>query len=307
MTTQTLPYKVNGLKSTQAERLTIRRAKHLGMCFGVRDAITLARREAAVQSLTVLGELVHNATVLDDLEERGVRFENEPERVKTSAAMITAHGASDRARARAWAAGLNVSDATCPLVHFAHEKVRELVASGFHPIIIGRRGHVEVRGLTEDLVACDVVLNEKDLDALESRARFGVVAQTTQPIARVRVLVDYLQARFPRAEVRFVDTVCRPTKQRQESAVELARESDVVLVIGGANSNNTAELARTCGEFCKAVHHVQGPDDVRAEWIPETGTLGITAGTSTPDEIIDAVEARVREISGARRPAHRAA
>jgi 4-hydroxy-3-methylbut-2-enyl diphosphate reductase len=301
MTTQTLPYKVK-----KAE-LTILRAEHLGMCFGVRDAIALARHEVAAQPLTVLGELVHNATVLDDLEQRGVRFENEPERVGTAAAMITAHGASDHARARAKAAGLQVSDATCPLVHFAHQQVRELVEAGFHPVIIGQRGHVEVRGLTEDLAEYDVVLNEADFDALQSHPRFGVAAQTTQPIARVRSLVDYLQVRFPRAEVRFVDTVCRPTKQRQQAAVELAQQSDLVLVIGGANSNNTAELARTCGEFCESVHHVQGPDDVRAEWIPETGVLGITAGTSTPDETIDAVEARVREINGARRPAHRTA
>ncbi len=301
MTTQTLPYKVK-----EAE-LTILRAEHLGMCFGVRDAIALAQREAAKQPLTVLGELVHNATVLDDLEQRGVRFENEPERVSTAAAMITAHGASDSARARAWAAGLQVSDATCPLVHYAHEQVRDLADAGFYPVIIGQRGHVEVRGLTEDLAEYDVVLNEVDFDALQSHPRFGVVAQTTQPIARVRSLVDYLQVRFPRAEVRFVDTVCRPTKQRQQAAVELAQQSDLILVIGGANSNNTAELARTCGEFCESVHHVQGPVDVRAEWIPETGVLGITAGTSTPDETIDAVESRVREISGARQPAHRLA
>lgn len=301
MTTQTLPYKVK-----EAE-LTILRAEHLGMCFGVRDAIALAQREAAKQPLTVLGELVHNATVLDDLEQRGVRFENEPERVSTAAAMITAHGGSDSARARAWAAGLQVSDATCPLVHYAHEQVRDLADAGFYPVIIGQRGHVEVRGLTEDLAEYDVVLNEVDFDALQSHPRFGVVAQTTQPIARVRSLVDYLQVRFPRAEVRFVDTVCRPTKQRQQAAVELAQQSDLVLVIGGANSNNTAELARTCGEFCESVHHVQGPVDVRAEWIPETGVLGITAGTSTPDETIDAVESRVREISGARQPAHRLA
>ncbi len=301
MTTQTLPYKVK-----EAE-LTILRAEHLGMCFGVRDAIALAQREAAKQPLTVLGELVHNATVLDDLEQRGVRFENEPERVSTAAAMITAHGGSDSARARAWAAGLQVSDATCPLVHYAHEQVRDLADAGFYPVIIGQRGHVEVRGLTEDLAEYDVVLNEADFDALQSHPRFGVVAQTTQPIARVRSLVDYLQVRFPRAEVRFVDTVCRPTKQRQQAAVELAQQSDLVLVIGGANSYNTAELARTCGEFCESVHHVQGPVDVRAEWIPETGVLGITAGTSTPDETIDAVESRVREISGARQPAHRLA
>lgn len=294
MTTQTLPCKADELKTG---RLEIRRAEHLGMCFGVRDAITLARREAAAQPLTVLGELVHNATVLEDLERRGVRFEDAPEQVGTQAAMITAHGASDKAKARAAAAGLAVSDATCPLVQHAHARVRELAVMGFHPVIVGRRGHVEVRGLTEDLAAFDVVLTEADIDALKPRARFGVAAQTTQRIAHVQKLVARLKGRFPDAEVKFVDTVCQPTKQRQTAAVELARASDVVLVIGGANSNNTAELARTCGRFCAEVHLVQGPVDVRADWLPVMGTVGITAGTSTPDELIDAVEARVRTLA----------
>jgi len=156
---------------------------------------------------------------------------------------------------------------------------------------------VEVRGLTEDLASCDVVLNKADIDALAMYPSYGVMAQTTQPITRVRILVDYLQIRFPHAEVQFVDTVCQPTKQRQQASVELAKQSDVVLVVGGANSNNTQELARTCGRFCERVYHVQEPDDLRAEWLPNTGTLGITAGTSTPDELIDAVESRVHELA----------
>ena len=296
MITQTLPCKADRAKKVSSGQLEIRRAEHMGMCFGVRDAITLARREAAEQPLTVLGELVHNATVLADLELRGVRFEDAPEQVETTAAMITAHGASDKAKARAMEAGLAVSDATCPLVNHAHQRVRELASAGYHPVIVGRAGHVEVRGLTEDLAAFDVVLDEAGVDALKRRARFGVAAQTTQPIAHVRRLVARLQARFPEAEVKFVDTVCQPTKQRQAAAEELAVASDVVLVIGGVNSNNTAELARTCGKFCDNVYHVQGPDGVQADWLPITGTVGITAGTSTPDEMIDAVEARVREL-----------
>ena len=181
--------------------------------------------------------------------------------------MITAHGASDRAKARAEESGLKLMDATCPLVHHAHKQIRQLVKDGYHPVVIGRRGHVEVRGLTEDLAECDVVLSEEDIDALAPRQKYGVVTQTTQPIARVHELVDYLKDRFPAAEVRFVDTVCQPTKQRQSAAVELAKRSDVVLVVGGANSNNTHELAQTCREYCGEVHHVQGPGDVRSEWL----------------------------------------
>ena len=267
------------------------------MCFGVRDAINFARSKVAEHPITVMGELVHNTSVLDDLKKRGVRFKDKPEQVETKSAMITAHGASNRVRNRAKMAGLKISDATCPLVHYAHQQLRKLADAGCHPIIIGRRGHVEVRGLTEDLASCDVVLNKADIDALAVYPSYGVMAQTTQPITRVRILVDYLQIRFPHAEVRFVDTVCQPTKQRQQAAVELAKQSDVVLVVGGANSNNTQELARTCGRFCERVYHVQGPDDLRAEWLPNTGTLGITAGTSTPDELIDAVESRVHELA----------
>ena len=288
MKTDTLQHKAN---------LTVLRAEHMGMCFGVRDAITLAKRVVQSRPLTVLGELVHNDTVLDDLRNRGVRFEAQPDEVETETVMITAHGASDRAKGHARESGLKLRDATCPLVHHAHKQVRQLVEDGYHPVVIGRRGHVEVRGLTEDLSEHDVVLIEDDIEALSPRQRYGVVAQTTQPIARVHELVDYLKNRFPAAEVRFVDTVCQPTKQRQSAAVELAKRSDVVLVVGGANSNNTHELAKTCREYCGEVHHVQGPDDVQPEWLAASGTLGLTAGTSTPDSLIDAVESRVHELS----------
>lgn len=283
----TLQYKAN---------IIVRRAEHLGLCFGVRDAINFARSKVTEHPITVIGELVHNTSVLDDLKKRGVQFKDKPEQVETKSAMITAHGASNRVRNHAKMAGLKISDATCPLVHYAHQQIRKLADAGCHPIIIGRRGHVEVRGLTEDLAACDVILNKADIDALAVYPSYGVMAQTTQPITLVRILVDYLRNRFPSAEVRFVDTVCQPTKQRQQAAVELAKQSDVVLVVGGANSNNTYELARTCAKFCSRVHHVQGPDDIRADWLVDADKLGITAGTSTPDELIDAVERKAHTI-----------
>ena len=134
-------------------------------------------------------------------------------------------------------------EATCPLVHLAHRAVARLVRDGFHPVIIGKRDHVEVRGLTEDLKAFDVVLREAGrAGPCAERPRFGVVAQTTQPIDRVRELVGLMRRRFPDSEVRFIDTVCQPTKQRQHAAIELAQQCDVVIVIGGAHSNNTHEL-----------------------------------------------------------------
>jgi len=277
--------------------MKIIRAEHLGMCFGVRDAIALAVKTAQHEPLTILGDLVHNETVIAELRGRGIRFEQQPANVGTQTVMITAHGASERAKSRTRETGLNIIEATCPLVHVAHRSVAKLVQQGFHPVIIGKRDHVEVRGLTEDLAEFDVVLNDEDVLQLKERARFGIAAQTTQPIDKVRRLVGLIRERFPNSEVRFVDTVCQPTKQRQNAAVELAQQSDVVVVIGGAHSNNTHELVRTCSNHCARVHHVQTAADLRAEWFADAEVVGITAGTSTPDAVIEEVERRLRRFA----------
>jgi 4-hydroxy-3-methylbut-2-enyl diphosphate reductase len=273
------------------------RATHLGMCFGVRDAIALAHATAQHQPVTVLGELVHNETVLADLRARGVRFAGRPDEAATETVLITAHGTSNRMRAQLRDDGFKVEDSTCPLVHVAHRALRELVAAGFHPVIIGKRDHVEVRGLTGDLDEFDVVLSEEDIQQLRARPSFGVVSQTTQPIDRVRHFVQLIRSRFPDSEVRFRDTVCQPTKQRQTAAIELAQRCDMVIVIGGANSNNTRELVATCSRYCARVHHVQHATDLRPEWFEGATTVGITAGTSTPDAVIDGVERALSEMS----------
>ena len=270
--------------------MKIIRAEHLGMCFGVRDAIAMALETVSREPLTILGDLVHNENVLATLKAKGVGIEQHAEKVSTQTVMVTAHGASERALAHARALGLNVLSATCPLVLVAHHAVAQLVRDGFHPVIIGKRDHVEVRGLTEDLAEFDVILSEVEIQNLTERPRFGVAAQTTQPIETVRLLVNALRRRFPHSEVRFVDTVCRPTKQRQHAAVELAQQCDVIIVIGGAHSNNTHELVITCRRYCARVHHVQTADDLRLEWLTSANTVGITAGTSTPDDVIERVD-----------------
>jgi 4-hydroxy-3-methylbut-2-enyl diphosphate reductase len=270
--------------------MKIIRAEHLGMCFGVRDAIALALEQSKDQPLTILGDLVHNETVLGELRKRGIKIAQQAGAIDTLAVMITAHGASEKTMGRVRERGLNVMEATCPLVHVAHRAVSNLVREGFHPVIIGKRDHVEVRGMTEDLQEFDVVLTEADVCQLCERSRFGIAAQTTQPIEKVRWLVDLIRRRFPQSEMRFVDTVCHPTKQRQNAAVELAQQSDVVVVIGGAHSNNTHELVKTCSAYCNRVYHVQTAADLRPEWFTGANMVGITAGTSTPDIVISAIE-----------------
>jgi 4-hydroxy-3-methylbut-2-enyl diphosphate reductase len=279
------------------QTLRIVRADHLGMCFGVRDAIDLALREAEAGPLTILGDLVHNDAVLASLRSRGIATAADPLQVTTRTAMVTAHGASERTLAATRALGLEIVEATCPLVRVAHRAIKALVRDGYHPVIIGQRTHVEVRGLTEDLDAYDVVLDEGEVLALRGHPRIGVAAQTTQPLDKVRQLVAVIRRQFPESDVRFIDTVCRPTKDRQDAAVHLARRCDVVIVVGGANSNNTRELVNTCRQHCAQVHHVQAEGDLWPEWFLTAESVGITAGTSTPDEVIDRVERRVRALA----------
>jgi 4-hydroxy-3-methylbut-2-enyl diphosphate reductase len=280
--------------------MRILRAEHLGMCFGVRDAIALAKKHSLAEPLTVLGDLVHNESVLADLQNRGVKIAQNLGAVETPTVMITAHGASWKTMRSVRDSGLKVVEATCPLVHVAHRAVAKLVREGYHPVIIGKRGHVEVRGLTEDLSESDIVLSETEIAELKERPRFGVAAQTTQPIDTVRRLVNCLRQRFPNSEVRFIDTVCQPTKQRQHSAIELAQQSEVVIVIGGAHSNNTHELVKTCARHCGQVHHVQTANDLREEWFKNDRVVGITAGTSTPDACITEVEQWLQRLEARR-------
>src|SRR5262245_57377881 len=274
--------------------MRIIRATHLGMCFGVRDAIALALEQADAGPLTILGDLVHNPTVLNALQSKGIAIAPDAARVTTPTVMVTAHGASERALARTRALGLTVVEATCPLVRVAHRAVAALAREGRHVVIVGQRNHVEVRGLTGDLDCFDVVLEDDDVLALEERPRFGVAAQTTQPVEKVRHVVEMIRRRFPQSDVRFLDTVCKPTKERQSAAIEMARQADVVIVVGGRSSNNTRELVKTCSRYCGRVHHVQTEADVRPEWLDGANVVGLTAGTSTPDEVIDRVEAQVR-------------
>jgi 4-hydroxy-3-methylbut-2-en-1-yl diphosphate reductase len=280
--------------------MNILRAQHLGMCFGVRDAIALAFAHREAGPLTILGDLVHNETVTSALQAGGIAVAREPGDVRTGTVMITAHGASMRRVEATRRRGLEVVEATCPLVRVAHGAIDTLVREGYHPVVIGQRGHVEVNGLTEDLDAFDIVRDDADVLRLQPHPRIGVAAQTTQSIEHVHHLVALIRRRFPLSEVRFIDTVCQPTKQRQQAADDLARRCDVIVVVGGANSNNTRELVNTCARYGSHVHHVQTDADLRAGWFLDAQSVGITAGTSTPDHVVDAVERRIRELSPVR-------
>jgi len=283
------------------EGAVILRADSYGMCFGVRDAIQLALQTPRPRELTVLGDLVHNRSVLDRLSQAGIRRVASPEaEIATEEVLVTAHGVSESARGRLKAAGLWVRDATCPLVRRAHECLRRLVTAGYFPVVIGDARHVEVRGLVSDLPECHVFAGPDDVIALPGRERLGVVSQTTQRLEHAQATVARLQSLNPQAEVRWVDTICQPTKDRQAAARRLAARCDVVLVVGGRQSHNTRHLVETCQAQGARVFRVETAPEARGEWLLGARVIGLTAGTSTPEEAIDAVEARLRELLAGR-------
>lgn len=279
--------------------MTIHLAKHHGMCFGVRDALRTTHEAARTAPVTILGQLVHNPVVEAHLRTLGVRrgeLTDQPQ-ADTTDVIITAHGAADRQRAALREAGYRVTDTTCPLVRKAHEALRVLVTEGYFPVVVGQASHVEVRGLVGDFPQAVVILDESDLELVPSHARLGVISQTTQPLTRVLRLVEALKQRQPHTEVRFVDTVCHPTKQRQSALVELCAECDTVIVIGGRNSNNTRQLVETATHLGSIAHQVESAADLDPGWFSKAQHVGVTAGTSTLDETVSAVLDRLQAMS----------
>lgn len=276
--------------------MNIHTATHYGMCFGVREALRRAHDAAAAGPVTILGPLVHNPVVQEHLNTLGVREGrlDDAAGATTTDVMITAHGASDRDRSAWRDAGYRVIDTTCPLVRRAHAALASLVAGGCQPVVIGQRTHVEVRGLTGDFPDAAVVESEADFGLLPAAPRYGVVSQTTQPIHRVRQLVEAMRRFCAGAEVIFRDTVCQPTKDRQTALDDLCARCDVVVVIGGRHSNNTRQLTESARARGVAVHQIETAGDLDPAWFVGCRNAGVTAGTSTLDETVRDVIQRLR-------------
>ena len=273
-------------------------ATHYGLCFGVRDALRTTFEIASRMPTTVLGELVHNAEVQAKLAGLGVQRGHLAVvgSSGTDHVVITAHGASEKDR-RGWQqAGYAVTDTTCPLVKKAHTALAQLVAAGCQPVVIGQAGHVEVRGLCGDFPMAVVLESEADLAGLLFCAKFGVVSQTTQPLQKVLGLVDGIRRRHPAAEVIFKDTVCQPTKDRQAAMDQLCRENEVIVVVGGRNSNNTRQLSETARGAGATVYQLETAVELVAGWFDGVERVGVTAGTSTLEETVQGVVRRLEEI-----------
>lgn len=274
------------------------RARAMGFCFGVRDALAIADAIDVPTSVTIHGELVHNEGVLTRLKSAGFHISAESDRAQLDerpTVLITAHGISDAERSRLLAADKTLVDSTCPLVRRAHAAAQRFAVEGRHVLVLGRPGHVEVQGIIEDLSSFDVVSGIAEVQTY-AHERLGVVCQTTMPPRQAAAILAEIRFKNPRADVQFADTICQPTRDRQAAVEELLNEVDAMVVVGGRRSNNTRELVALCRERGKRVWHVESAAEIESGWFKGYQTLGLTAGTSTPDEVIEAVYLRLCEL-----------
>ncbi len=277
-------------------------ASALGTCFGVKDAINLALEPQFKGDLTIVGQLVHNRQVNESLKKNGVSVvdgANALDQIKTKKVMITAHGAAEKMKKKLTDAGVVVFDASCPLVMRVHNTIKSMVDKNYFPVVIGQEDHVEVKGIVGDLDDYVVVGSEDDLEKLRTtgKRKFGIVSQTTQQVEKVEQIVAKIRKMDCVDDVAFVNTICQPTRDRQIAVGDLADQVDLMIVIGGYNSSNTKKLMQVCDEKNVEAHHIEASSQLDRQWFINKKHVGITAGTSTPEYIINDVHSAILEIA----------
>jgi 4-hydroxy-3-methylbut-2-enyl diphosphate reductase len=279
---------------------TIYLAGPRGFCAGVDRAIDIVEMALEVYGAPVYvrHEIVHNRHVVDGLREKGAVFVDELADVPAGAVVIfSAHGVSPAVRREARERGLRALDATCPLVTKVHLEALKYAKEGYSIVLIGHRGHVEVEGtLGEAPEAITVVESVADVERLELRDpdKVAYISQTTLSVDDVRAIAEALKRRYPSVREPAKADICYATQNRQDAVKELARRCRVVLVVGApssSNANRLVEVARTSGADA---YLIEGPEDIRAEWLRDD--VGVTAGASSPERVVQACVDRVREL-----------
>lgn len=273
-------------------------AQEAGACYGVNRALDMVR--AALRDadgpVHTLGPLIHNPSVVQELEREGVDVVQHAEERPGGTLLLRTHGVTPDEEELARRSHNLVLDATCPFVVRAHRAAEQLTREGYQVIVLGEPGHPEVEGTLAHAPGARTVSSLDDLGRLVMGRRVGVVVQTTQSRARLRRLAAELIGRCE--ELRIIDTICEATTLRQAAAASLAERSDVMVVIGGRNSANTTRLAEICRESCGRTHHIELPVELDPSWFEGAPVVGVTAGASTPQQQIDEVVLAIREMVG---------
>lgn len=272
-------------------------AKEAGFCFGVRDAIKAAQQAAASnKNVFTHGPLIHNPQMVMDLEDMGIKAVDSVEELDEGTLVIRAHGVPDSVLKGAKSKGLNVIDATCPLVNALHILSKDLESKGYQILIFGQAKHPEIIGTAGNLKNPIIVETLDDAKKVLFTDKIAIVSQTTQMLESFEEICHELKNHCN--ELKIQNTICHPTKVKQKSAQDLSRKVDLMVVVGGKNSSNTIKLAKICSKNTET-KHIEEASELRSEWFIGKDKVGITAGASTPDNIIDSVYQRIKDISQA--------
>lgn len=268
-------------------KFEIRVAPNSGFCFGVKRAIDMAEQTLALGGKAYsLGPLIHNPQVIDRLRRSGLEPVEEAADVAHGKIILRSHGVHPDTMRELEERGLEIIDATCPLVKKAQQSVQLLHDEGYTVVIVGEKNHPEVKGLVGHAPGAIVVDPKGDVPELPSGSKIGLVAQTTQYPADFRRVVEKM-VRNDFSEARVFNTICSATVVRQEAAVELAKDVDIMFVLGGRNSANTNHLAEICRATGVPTHHLETAGELDQRWLEGKLRVGVTAGASTPEWLIE--------------------
>ena len=268
-------------------------AKDAGYCFGVRDAVNLAYDTANEHGeVYMLGDIVHNENVINDLDKAGAKVVQNIDDVPIDKPLLLrAHGSKKDVWKFAKEKGMKLVDATCPLVHEIHREVKKLSEEGRQIFVIGDHGHDEVVAIADQVPDSIVLANLNEAKALKKFKKAGVVSQSTQTIENVQEIINILMEKV--FDLHFVNTICYPTKRNQEQIKELARESDIMIIIGSFTSANSKRLTSLSKTLNENTYQVTISKDIDPKWFDNCKSVGISAGASTPDYLIKEVKDRI--------------
>ncbi|NMB00514.1 MAG: bifunctional 4-hydroxy-3-methylbut-2-enyl diphosphate reductase/30S ribosomal protein S1 [Firmicutes bacterium] len=271
-----------------------------GFCFGVKRALDLTTKTLSeVDSATpihTLGPLIHNPQVVAQLKAQGVGVMEQPGEVGSGVVIVRSHGVAPKVMEELDELGYEVVDATCPFVQRAMRWAKQLKDEGYQVIIVGDRFHPEVQAILGYAgETAQVVSTPQEIQELPIASRVGIIAQTTQSVSNFKACVNELIGKVE--DLKAFDTICTATEQRQTSAYELAAKVDVMVVIGGRNSANTKRLAELCQEQGTVTYHIETPEELQSQWFEGVQRVGVTAGASTRDWLIEGVLTRMSEFN----------
>ena len=271
-------------------------AKDAGYCFGVRDAVNMAYDASEKNGeVYMLGDIVHNENVVSDLKKNGTKVIDSLDDVPADKPILfRAHGTVNKLWDDAKNKKMNIIDATCPLVHEIHSEVKKLAKDKRQIIVIGDHGHDEVVAIADQVPSTIVISSKEEAQKLKKFKKAGVVSQSTQMIENVQEIINILMTKI--FDLHFVNTICYPTKRNHEQIKELANCLDLMIIIGSFTSANSKRLTELAKQRNKNTYQVTCAEDLDVKWFKSIESVGISAGASTPDYLIEGVANRIKEF-----------